>query len=594
MKKPIYLRIFGFLLLYVAVLTGLVLIQFSKRSAFTLRVSDMVISGNYREIAEAAANSALIPIQENIEFFYGGMEFCLSSNEGFSLVFSNGTSEEIYPEFMAVSNELVVFYCTNGVRIEFSTRFSGGEQELRINAVLGAPRVTLELPFKPFRSSRISDGGNGRLIIIADKQRYSFGSSVIDMDRRRLILSSENPFAFYQVVPEQREFNPRDFVLAQAAKSSYAAEIARWRDQSVSLWGTLINGNPDEDMVVASIAEAAQRGMFKSAVSSVPSSFLSGNQRTYVSSAFLGRLDAGLRSLLVTDREKLSRLSRLINEKSSDIFLEPHVVDYFYSHGTETFIAGVTTIVRDFDPAGITLNVAPGILENWCDWKRLFPGTENPFERLVDQTCFVISRSVKKDGSRVLVVEGNNARTEFNVRLGQALALYGEASNHEDWAAVGRSMVLSVLSLINQTGTIPAALTLSENGLFTENNAGTPVSSARLYRIINPVEYYPRATALTTAMSGMWIWTASSAVSAVYENDVLDISVAFPLEESHYVMICGVRPFRKIQIYDMDYRTDPQFERYDSSGWAYSASERTLMVKLKHRSAVEHIKIFYD
>jgi hypothetical protein len=43
----------------------------------------------------------------------------------------------------------------------------------------------------------------------------------------------------------------------------------------------------------------------------------------------------------------------------------------------------------------------------------------------------------------------------------------------------------------------------------------------------------------------------------------------------------------------MDYRTDPEFEQYDSSGWVYSAQEQILVLKMKHRSTVEYIKVHY-
>jgi len=59
------------------------------------------------------------------------------------------------------------------------------------------------------------------------------------------------------------------------------------------------------------------------------------------------------------------------------------------------------------------------------------------------------------------------------------------------------------------------------------------------------------------------------------------------------MVVRGVKPFNRIQIYGMDFRTDPRFERYDSSGWAYSASEQTLLLKMKHRSPTEYVRIFY-
>ncbi|GHV35100.1 hypothetical protein AGMMS4952_27470 [Spirochaetia bacterium] len=96
-------------------------------------------------------------------------------------------------------------------------------------------------------------------------------------------------------------------------------------------------------------------------------------------------------------------------------------------------------------------------------------------------------------------------------------------------------------------------------------------------------------------MNGIWAWTAGAGVTANFnqENNFLDISVNFPSGETHYMLIRGIRPFTQIQLYNIPFRTDSQFERYDSSGWAYSSSEQTLMVKMKHRLTTEHILIYY-
>jgi hypothetical protein len=185
------------------------------------------------------------------------------------------------------------------------------------------------------------------------------------------------------------------------------------------------------------------------------------------------------------------------------------------------------------------------------------------------------------------------ADAEFNLRLGAALISYGESAGKEDWAGLGRSLVLSVLSLADSSGTVPASLLLSEENTIRENTEAPRLNSARLYRILRPGEYQARAAGIGAAVNGIWTWTAASAISASQENNVLDISASFPVGETHYMMIRGLRPFTKIQLYNIDYRTDPQFERYDSSGWAYSASEQTLLLKMRHRTTVEHIRIFY-
>jgi hypothetical protein len=71
------------------------------------------------------------------------------------------------------------------------------------------------------------------------------------------------------------------------------------------------------------------------------------------------------------------------------------------------------------------------------------------------------------------------------------------------------------------------------------------------------------------------------------------VAATFPTGLTHYMIFMNVPVFTKIQLYDQDYRTDPNFERYDSSGWAYSASTQTLLVKMKHKNDVEHIRIYF-
>jgi hypothetical protein len=85
----------------------------------------------------------------------------------------------------------------------------------------------------------------------------------------------------------------------------------------------------------------------------------------------------------------------------------------------------------------------------------------------------------------------------------------------------------------------------------------------------------------------------SPSIAASFENNVLDIGVSFPVNQTHYLLIPGIGAFSKIQLNNMDYRSDPQFETYNSPGWAYSASERTLLIKLVNKSQLEHIKIFF-
>jgi hypothetical protein len=218
----------------------------------------------------------------------------------------------------------------------------------------------------------------------------------------------------------------------------------------------------------------------------------------------------------------------------------------------------------------------------------------------VDQACLVIPDGIRRVAAAaagaadlILVFQGDTADIEFNLRLGKALLVWAEALGNEDWSSLGRSIILSCLSLEDDLGTVPSALIVNEGEAAGEGGVVPRISSARLYRILQPGEYYPRAAMIVSSINGLWAWTAAPAISAAREDSVLDIAVTFPVGEAHYLMIRGVSPFTAIQIYGTDWRTDPDFERYDSSGWRYEAQDQILVLKMKHRTAVEHIRIFY-
>jgi hypothetical protein len=611
MRKPVFPRLIGLLALYCVVFIILVIIQFTKQGNFTQRIGNLVITGQYSH-PELALEGTDVPsqtdpvklnpgeyhIEGGASVFFGGLEFQMEDGDdedGFALIDPRGNKSSAVPVLMALSAESARFLLPGGSELNFTTQYAGGTPELRISCEFAPGISGLELPYKPLRSSRIRENGDGQLIIISDGVNYMFNRSTQGDENGLLVLKPGGPPISYRVSPDKKTFSPEDFIIAQAlTKNSYNEAFSRWRDQSFSLWNRIISGQNDEDMVVSYGGEALRRGNYKAAVSAVPQAFLDGPARTFESSVYLGNMTAALESFTTIERERISRLSRLINEKSHDFIREPHVFEYLGFRGYGNFIDDGVELIRSIDPATLALEFTPGIFEGYPEIKQFRPHGDNPFERLIDQACFVVSENIRKsaDETQVFIFRNGNADIEFNLRLGKALLTWAEDAGNNSWAAVGRSIVLSVLSLSDGSGTGPAGLSLSEDGSIGELQ-GSRVSSARLYRILAPGEYSPRAAGIGSAVNGIWTWTAASSVTAAQENNVLDIAVNFPQGETHYMMIRGVRPFTTLQLYNIDYRTDPQFERYDSSGWVYSSQNQILVLKMKHRSQTEHVKIFY-
>jgi hypothetical protein len=296
-----------------------------------------------------------------------------------------------------------------------------------------------------------------------------------------------------------------------------------------------------------------------------------GGQRSYLSSVFLGGMSRAHRDFSEANQTRLDRLTRQINAGSADFLYDERSINFLQVRGLTSLTNNAIEIIRKIDPETITAAHCPGLLEAYSDFKQWRLSGENPAEQFMEKICLIISENLRYDSENDLVSAAPEEKIdpEYNLRLGKYLAQWAQAADNSEWAAVGRSLVLSALA------------------------QGGNTVSANLYRALNPASYYPEEKLLLTG--GLWIWTASPSASAVVQQggDVYNISVSFPVNTSHYVMIRGVRPFVKIQLHDIDFRTASDFERWDSPGWVYYAQEQTLVVKMKHRTTVENIRIFY-
>jgi hypothetical protein len=595
MKKSIFLRMIVLILMYSVVFLLLVIIQFTRHGAFTHRVGNFTISGYYRESpgAGGALPAGEYFLTNKASVFFAGMEFRMEDNSGFALRYENGDMDELVPEYMVLFEDTAIFRLPGGSELIFSTPGSGGPPELRISGVFGDTVQSLELPYRLLRSSRVRESENGEVLITVNGLDYTFGEAEIDTKARILTIAAGEIPVSYRVVSEKKSPVPDDLAIPAAQDAQkYETLMSQWRDQSFALWGRMAGSATDEPLITAYLGESIQRGVYKTAVSSISTAFLNGNQRTFESSVYLGRLDLGLRSLAAYEREKQGRVSRLIEEKSPDFLREFRVFEYLETRHTLPLIDGAIEIVRTLEPSSLSLDITPGIFEGWYDWRLYRPAQDNPFDRLLDHAGFVIFEAAKKSaqGDRLCVFSGTAANMEFNLRLGKALTRYGESAGNEPMTALGRSLILSALSFID-SGTLPETLVISDEGDITGDTQGGRLNSTRFYRLLSPGGY-PRAVSIGPSSGGIWAWTIAS-VSSVRENNILDVAVSFSGGDTHYMLIRGVRPFSKIQLYGIDYRTDPQFERYDSSGWSYSSSEQTLVLKMRHRDTVEHIRIFF-
>ena len=566
MRKPLVTRIAGLTALYCAVFFVLVVLQFSSKGNFLLSAGEMTIRGRYLQTSPQETSSDISRITGGAKVFYGGLEFNLSEERGKGLILADtdGILTPVNPDYLILTDNTALFGLPDGTVIAFNSFDSPRGPELRINAEFAENISEVTIPIMPRRSSLVSD--DGQLGVMYGGSRYLFGSPGQYLENGMITLSKENAFISYRSRGNQSVFDPADYITAQS--QNYESALLNWKESNFTRWNQNASSLQNEDDIIAYCAEALTRGSYAAAVAAISGNFLNSSRHTYRSAVFTGGMTNAYDLFSSDESQKLNHVTLLTRERSLDILKDEHILDYLFTRNNTALANDVIDIIQNASPEMLTIDYCPGLLEAYLDIRRWRPAAENPVEKFTEQILFLVSEHLTRDTEKDLVFASNSEGMylNFSLRLGKALVSWMQTHQNNEWQAIGRSLVLSALT-----------------------EAGT--GAGRLYNILNPGEYYPRAVWLTD--TGHWAWTASPSVRASYIDGNLNFALSFPAGMTHYVIIRGVRPFIRIQIHDTDWRTDSQFERYDSSGWVYYSQGQTLILKLRHRATLENVRIVY-
>jgi hypothetical protein len=591
----------GLPFLYIAVFLVIVYIQFSRQTSFSRKVGNFVVSGQMREPEEGdiSRSSDEYRINEYAKVAFGGLDFILSNDADnpLLLVDEDGAATPLVVDTLKISNDTAHFLLSDGVELIFYTQNVTNTDGLLISGILPERASALQMPFLPSAFAKMDIDNAGRWTVTTNSVNYVFDRQPESGVDKQLVLRRDDPMVFYHAKPDVAVFNPATFIVRSGIeKMVYEDQLKQWTDKVYAAWEKSVSTTNNEMLVAAFLAEAARRGTYPSAQAAIPQSFRTSSAQTYLSAPFLGRLDIALRTLSAVENAQLTLVSELAREDSASLRVDRYGFDGWLPPVNNVLVKEQGAYANSIDISHITLSEVVDILEGYNNWPLYFPDLANPFERLIYRVLELVGEAFIKDeeAGSVFVKDERLIDVTFNLRLGLALSAYGDKSETASWAGAGRSLVLSVLALTDGTGLLPAFLALDNTGRIAASESHPEkIEAARLYPVLPLAVSSPRAVELASVQNGVWVWTVSPGINATFQNNVLDISVSFPIGWTHHLLVRGVPAFTKIQLRDMDYRSDPRFEQYNSPGWSYSASAQTLLVKLAHRFEEEHIRIFY-
>ena len=435
--------------------------------------------------------------------------------------------------------------------------------------------------------------------------------STVDGGGRRIVIASEpSGIGSISLIPRTLDGeDPRSFwfrtTVEEIPDAAFAGILNRYISRAYSGWlGSRFNastgtwrmpaGGPvfSEEIGAAVIAESLARGEYASVYPRIrTAALLHPAETSFLSAPFLGDVVASTTALQREDAEKIDRIRRLLADRDPAIFAVPDVLRFTIDRSPFSLAQEFLAFASSVDLDGIPIQAAVGMLETLISAAEFGGETEQAlsrFETLVSER--IIPSVVPADSGLLLLTADGRSDLELGLRAGMILSLADITDPDGIARLVGRKLVSTALGLADGTGILPSSVTIVTGGPDTLSGTLLPED---IYRSISRNPYYPREVSLYRILEpGAWMWTAAEIDSIVSGQTSYRVRIRFPADGTHHLVLQGIKPFASIEMFDTEWKTDPQFQNY-YSGWFYNRSTETLYMKIRHRTELEDIVFRY-
>lgn len=588
--------------LYVCIIFGIFALQFTRGNSFSLSIGPLMVSGSTEKNDDGLDRPAL-PLHVGaygLDFFLDDRNPLMaysSANHGVPLKVTSFLPEE---------TRFTISF-TEGVKVSFETERRGDIDVFAVSAVIPNRFQRIVFPYKLARSARLEKKGSLNLVSVG-KKFYSFpaiplqpvaGSAV-----RALPIPSSSPVVYYQTWLPAKGLSIAELAdLPGASNSAYERACEQFSSAALgSFRDSVAAGALTEPVVAAYVAEMGRIGMYHAALESIPELYRNGPNRTWKTNTFFNNLEKTWAGMMTKEREDRTILSRRLTEGNPAILEFPGLVAYLVDRGSVVLMDDVIRVASGFEISSITPLQAAGILEIIMDMSRLDADRAAALVPLAE-SCerTLVTAMVRIQDKLYISRDGKTVETLPSLRIASILMRYGsESPTRAQWRSVGNLIVSSLLEFAGDSASLPAKFLFS--GTVESGRTGVVVqpeqilSPAELYPVVLFREpWYPHVLSLAKeAGPGVWAWTSAQGVQvSTPAEGVMKFTVSFPQGETHYMVLRGIKPFYRIQIYGMDFRTDPRFESYNSSGYRYNEQTETLFLKMRHKTEREDVVVYF-
>jgi hypothetical protein len=602
MIKYLSSRILVLTALYVCIIFGIFAIQFRKGNAFSLAIGSMMVSGSM-DTSNSGNPRPILPLHIGVN----GIDFFLDGDNQLKAYSGDNTAVLLKIAGIIEKKSSYTLIFTENVSVTFASEKRANEDIITVSAIIPSKYQKIAFPYKMTRSARL-ERKDSLTLINTGKKQFMFSGAALDASPgnmvRALPILRSSPVVYYQTYIPAKGLLIEDLLsVPNASEASYTRAVEQFATNALaSFKDAVAAGSFSEPVVAAYIAEMGRIGMYRAAIEAIPDSYRNASGRTYQTNTFLDNLEKTYPSLVAKEREDRTAISRKLTENDPAFFEFPSLVPYLADRGSTVLLNDISRFASAIDMTAVTPRQAAGIIEAMMDFSLYAPAEENTLLLLADACERKLKTSLVRIGDDLYISDdGKSINTLETLQIAPVLIRYGALLEQKrPWKAVGQLLVHSLVSFTGGTASFPAKFVFAggdgnapQSGIVAKSDL--MLDPAQVYPVlVTGNTWYPHSLSLSLqAGPGVWAWTSAQSVKITKPSEnMIKIITQFPQGETHYMVLRSIKPFYRILIYGIDFRTDARFETYNSSGYVYNEQTETLYLKMRHKAEFEEVIIY--
>ena len=574
-KHPIR-KFIGLSVLYSLIILGIFLLQFRSETAVS-----QSFGGLRLQLVETQAESQQKKLKNTFQSTYKGLNLFADEQNPAIITKADGTIQEIkLQSWQQLDDSNFILNFDQDIALQFSVRGDGTHDFLSLEAQLPEDIESIALSYKPTSGYLVTEQTARRVIISSKNQQYEI--SAAEITPGYLVLNDKEQFATYSMFDPLNAFEfSMTTSLPLSAETTFTETISKFKGDFIQLAAQSLSDSSTEQLVVAYVAAMAENRQYKEAINKIPSSLKTGSRRTYLSAPYFNTLVSMNASLVRHMENRASMISYALQQKSLDIFTIQDLAEILCTMEGKDVVRELLAMPANSPSFNPTIAQAAGIINTYTRLHSLDAVLAQTLQPVLESCLATISAACSIENN-VIRLEENEASLPIldSISVGMALVTYGQLTGNIDYKATGNLIV---------------------NSYITPEVSSNLYIMTELYPIVVPNNpYYPHIQIIAnTAKTGndkpVWAWTIARDIGYVKNSSGdVTLTIDFPQGEINHSIINGIKPFRRIDIYDIAFRTDPKFESYNSSGYVYNAETQTMFLKSLHKVQRETVKLYYS